>query len=164
VLDRLKANGGVVMVIFLTGYLKCERAEWYAQLRGERARLESLYPGRPEAVKEGVKTWRELHAAPRVDLIDVVKHIDYIRDRIGAAHIGLGGDFDGMGAGPIGLEDVSKYPDLIAKLLERGYSESEVKGIIGENTLRVMRGVEKTAKRMRTLNADERPPLHWIKR
>ena len=69
-----------------------------------------------------------------------------------------------MGAGPIGLEDVSKYPDLIAKLLERGYSESEVKGIIGENTLRVMRGVEKTAKRMRILNADERPPLHWIKK
>ena len=162
VLDLVKANDGVVMVIFLTGYLNCERAQWYAASRGERARLQSVYPGRPEAVEEGVKTWRSLHPAPRVDLMDVVRHIDYIRERIGAEHIGLGGDFDGMGAGPIGLEDVSKYPDLIAKLLERGYSEHEVKGIIGENTLRVMRGVEQTAKRLRKREADERPALHWV--
>ena len=150
------------MVIFLTGYLNCDRSRWWASLKGERARLKALYPGRPEAVEEGVKTWRESNPAPQVDLMDVVKHIDYIRDRIGAEHIGLGGDFDGMGPGPVGLEDVSKYPNLIAKLLERGYSEVEVKGIIGENTLRVMRGVEQTARSMRKVPADERPPLHWV--
>ena len=164
ILDALKQNDGVVMVIFLTSYVKCERAAWWASLSGERARLSSLYPGRPEAVEEGVKSWRAAHPEPRVDIDDVIKHIDYIRDRIGAAHIGLGGDFDGMGPGPIGLEDVSKYPDLVARLLARGYSEEEVRGIMGENVLRVMRGVEATAKRSSAQEADERPPLHWVQR
>lgn len=162
ILERVKENGGVIMVIFLTGYLDCARSEWWAELQGEQARLKSLYPHRPKAVEEGMVTWKATHPAPRVGLMKVVEHIDYIRDRIGAAHIGLGGDFDGMGPGPIGLEDVSKYPNLIEKLLERGYSNEEVRGIIGENTLRVMRGVEATAKKMRAIPADERAPLHWI--
>ena len=162
VLNLVKENGGVIMVIFLTGYLDCDRAEWWASLSGERARLESLYPHRPAAVEEGIKTWKASHPAPQVGLMKVVEHIDYIKSRVGAAHIGLGGDFDGMGPGPVGLEDVSKYPDLIAALLKKGYSDEEVKGIIGENTLRVLRGVEATAKRLRPQPSDERPPLHWV--
>ena len=162
ILNQVKENGGVIMVIFLTGYLDCARFEWWAALSGEKARLKVLYPHRPAAVEEGMTTWRNTHPAPQVGLMKVIEHIDYIRDRIGAAHIGLGGDFDGMGPGPVGLEDVSKYPDLVAKLLQRGYSAEEVKGIVGENTLRVLRGVEETAKRLRSKPADERPPLHWI--
>ena len=162
VLEQVKSNGGVIMVIFLTGYLDCARSQWWANMSGEKARLKSLYPHRPKAVDEGLITWKNEHPAPKVDLMKVVEHIDYIRGRIGAEHIGLGGDFDGMGPGPIGLEDVSKYPDLIATLLERGYSEKEVKGIIGENTLRVMRGVEETARRLSHKPADERAPLHWV--
>lgn len=162
VLDLVKANGGVVMVIFLTGYLNCERSAWWAAKSGERARLSSLYPHRPGAVEEGVQAWSAAHPAPQVDLMDVVAHIDYIRDRIGAEHIGLGGDFDGMGPGPVGLEDVSKYPDLIATLLKRGYSQDEVKGIIGDNVLRVMQKVEETARILRQRMPDERPPLHWV--
>lgn len=162
VLNLVKENGGVIMVIFLTGYLDCERAEWWAEISGERARLEALYPHRPTAVEEGVKTWQEKHPAPQVGIMKVVEHIDYIKSRIGAEHIGLGGDFDGMGPGPIGLEDVSKYPDLIETLLKRGYTVDEVKGIIGENTLRVFKGVEATAKKLRNRSSDERAPLHWI--
>ena len=162
VLDLVKANGGVVMVIFLPGYLKCERSEWWAALKGERARLSALYPHRAQAVEAGVEAWRAQHPIPQVTLDDVVSHIDYIRERIGAAHIGLGGDFDGMGPGPVGLEDVSRYPELITTLLERGYTEDEVRGIIGDNTLRVFRGVERAAKRLRRDAPDERPPLHWI--
>lgn len=162
VLDLVKANGGVVMVIFMTGYLDCARAEWWASQSGERGRLEALFPHRPAAIEEGLQRWRDLHPAPQVGMVDVIKHIDYIRDRIGAEHIGLGGDFDGMGAGPIGLEDVSKYPDLIEALLARGYTEGEVRGIIGENTLRVMRAVEATSRRLKSKRPDERPPLHWV--
>ena len=162
ILEKVKENGGVIMVIFLTGYLDCARSDWWAQMSGEKARLKALYPHRPQAVEEGLVSWKNEHPAPKVDLMKVVEHIDYIRARIGADYIGLGGDFDGMGPGPVGLEDVSKYPDLIATLLEKGYSDEEVKGIIGENTLRVMESVEKVAKKMSHQAADERPPLHWV--
>ena len=159
VLDLLPANGGVVMVIFLPGYLNCDRAEWWATRRGEEARLAARYPHDPDFVAASLRRWEETHPAPRVDLDDVVAHIDHIRARIGADYIGLGGDYDGMGPGPLGLEDVSRYPELLAALLERGYSEDEVKGIAGLNVLRALRGAEATAARLSTQAPDETPPL-----
>ncbi len=63
----------------------------------------------------------------------------------GIDHIGLGGDFDGITAVPVGLEDVSTYPALVAELLRRGYSDADVKKVVGDNLLRVMRGAEKVA-------------------
>jgi len=67
---------------------------------------------------------------------------------VGVDFIGLGSDFDGMGATPVGLEDVSTYPNLLARLLIRGYSEDDVRKIAGGNLLRMMRMVEETARRL----------------
>ncbi len=71
----------------------------------------------------------------------VLDHIDYIIDLIGVEHVGIGSDYDGIGVTPEHLEDCSKYPNITGGLLSRGYSHEDIKGILGGNFLRVMRGV-----------------------
>jgi membrane dipeptidase len=71
----------------------------------------------------------------------VIKHIDYIKNRVGIDYVAIGSDFDGIGSVPVGLEDVSKLPNLTAALLKRGYSIADVRKILGENYLRVFRQV-----------------------
>jgi membrane dipeptidase len=83
-------------------------------------------------------------------LLQVVDHIEHIRKIAGIDHIGLGGDFDGITSVPVGLEDVSTYPVLLAELLRRGYSDDDVKKIAGRNILRVMRAAEAAALRLNT--------------
>lgn len=78
-----------------------------------------------------------------VTLDDVVRHIDYIADQIGTSYIGLGSDFDGISRVPAGLEDVSCLPNLTMALIDRGYAESDVRKILGENFLRVFHQVLK---------------------
>jgi membrane dipeptidase len=81
-------------------------------------------------------------------MTQVADHIDHIRQIAGINHIGIGSDFDGITSVPRDLEDVSKYPVLVAELLRRGYSKEDVKKILGQNVLRVMRQVEQVAGRL----------------
>ncbi|KAI1818047.1 dipeptidase [Poronia punctata] len=81
-------------------------------------------------------------------LSHVADHITYIGDKIGYEYVGLGSDFDGIGSTPEGLEDVSKYPDLIAELLRRGVSDHDASRIVGGNILRVWEAVEKVAAKL----------------
>src|SRR6185312_12585424 len=83
--------------------------------------------------------------APRATLSQVADHIDHIRKVAGIDHIGLGGDFDGITSVVQGLEDVSKYPDLTAELLKRGYTDQDIRKILGQNILRVMREAERVS-------------------
>jgi membrane dipeptidase len=93
-----------------------------------------------------------LEADPESATINsVADHIQYIGETIGYRHVGIGSDFDGMSEGPRGLEDVSKYPDLIEVLQKRGISRSDVLGIIGLNVIRVLEDVERVANSMRTI-------------
>lgn len=155
VLDRVKANGGVVMVTFVTGYVDCRIRKRWADGSAEHARLESLYPDEPERVAAEMKAWDAEHPTPVTSYREVADHIDYIKRRIGAQHIGIGSDFDGIRSTPKGLRDVADYPNLLAELLRRGYSEDEVAGIAGGNVLRVMRAAEAVAAK---LTADGVPP------
>ena len=123
ILQLVAKNGGVVMVTFVPGFISQAVADFNAK---------------PEAERKGM-------TAPRATLSQVADHIDHIRKVAGIDHIGFGGDFDGITEVVQGLEDVSKYPDLTAELLRRGYSDADVKKIIGQNVLRVMRQVEKVA-------------------
>eukprot|EP00008_Paramoeba_atlantica_P010980 CAMPEP_0201489216 /NCGR_PEP_ID=MMETSP0151_2-20130828/21314_1 /ASSEMBLY_ACC=CAM_ASM_000257 /TAXON_ID=200890 /ORGANISM="Paramoeba atlantica, Strain 621/1 / CCAP 1560/9" /LENGTH=368 /DNA_ID=CAMNT_0047874729 /DNA_START=152 /DNA_END=1258 /DNA_ORIENTATION=+ len=78
-------------------------------------------------------------------LEDVVDHMEYIRDLIGVDHVGIGADMDGITDKVVGLEDVSKYPPLVDALLNRGFSDDEVKKVIGGNIIRVLSETEKVA-------------------
>lgn len=148
VLDRVPNNGGIVMVTFVRGYVAETFKQWDARLKGEQARLERLYPGDPEQVETELEAWKNENPESRASLSDVADHIDYIRERIGVEHIGIGGDYDGISRGPEGLEDVSTYPNLFAELIRRGYSEEELAAIAGGNLLRVLRAAEEVAGRL----------------
>jgi membrane dipeptidase len=84
----------------------------------------------------------------KATLMDVANHMDYVRKVAGPDHVGIGGDFDGITTVPVGLEDVSKYPALTAELLQRGWSDTDVRKALGLNVLRVMRMVEEIAARL----------------
>ena len=89
-----------------------------------------------------------LSASGKATLQDVADHMDHVRRVAGPDHVGLGSDFDGIEQVPSGLEDVSKYPALIAELLRRGWPEQEVRKALGLNILRVMRRAEEVAARL----------------
>lgn len=145
ILTQVTKNGGVVMVTFVPGFISQEVADYNTRETAERARLTAITGSTPEAIVRGVDTWRAANPAPRATLIQVADHIDHIRKIAGIDHIGLGGDFDGITQVVLGLEDVSTYPDLIAELLRRGYSDDDVKKITGRNILRVFRRAEQVA-------------------
>lgn len=128
VLQLTAKNGGVVMVTFVPGFISQAVADHDAKKA------------------EG--------PAPRATLAQVADHIDHIRKVAGIDHIGLGGDFDGITQVVAGLEDVSKYPDLTAELLKRGYSDEDVKKVLGLNVLRVLKQAEAVAARLQKT----RPP------
>lgn len=153
VLDRLPDNGGIVMVTFVPVFINEPLRQWGSFRAAERARLQSLNPNDPNTMEVGMGTWMKANPQPVARLADVANHIDYIRDRIGPDYIGIGGDYDGFTTAPVGLEDVSTYPLLIAELIRRGYSDEELTGIIGNNALRVMRQAEAVAMRLQS----ERP-------
>jgi membrane dipeptidase len=150
ILQQLQKNGGVVMITFVPGFLSPKVAEWDKRQNAERARLAAEFPNDAAAVKSGVDAWTKAHPAPRATIADAADHIDHIRRVAGIDHVGLGGDFDGIESVVLGLEDVSKYPDLAAELLRRGYTDEDIKKIIGGNVLRVMREAEKVSKRLQS--------------
>jgi membrane dipeptidase len=154
VLQLVAHNGGVVMVTFVPGFLSPTVAAWAARQTAEQDRLTKQFPSDENAVKAALDAWTRSNAAPRATLSEAADHIDHIRKVAGIDHIGLGGDFDGISNVVQGLEDVSTYPALTAELLRRGYSDTDIKKIIGLNVLRVMRNAERVAATLQS----ERPP------
>ncbi|KAI0319578.1 membrane dipeptidase-domain-containing protein [Amylostereum chailletii] len=84
----------------------------------------------------------------KANLSAVADHVEHIARLIGRKHVGIGSDFDGIDTTPTGLEDVSKYPDLVAELHRRGWNKMELAGFTGANVLRVMEGAERVAREM----------------
>jgi membrane dipeptidase len=146
ILKSVAANGGIIMVTFVPGFLSAKVADWTGAQAAERTRLELEFPGNADAVKNGLAAWAEKNPTPRATIRDAADHIDHIRKVAGVDHLGIGADFDGITTVPQGLEDVSTYPALTAELLRRGYSDDEVLKINGRNLLRVMRRVEDVSK------------------
>jgi len=148
-LRRVRVNGGVVMVAFVPYFVTREASLYNAQLSGERARLERLLPYDPAKRELEIQAWVRRNPEPLPTLSQIVDHIDHIRRVAGIDHVGLGSDFDGLVTGPIGMEDVSKYPNLIAELLRRGYSDEDARKVAGLNLLRVMRENERIGREIR---------------
>ncbi|HVG84413.1 MAG TPA: dipeptidase, partial [Vicinamibacterales bacterium] len=148
VLQLLPKNRGVVMVTFVPGFISQEVADWNLLETSQLQLLRAQFPSNTAYVNAGIERWRAEHPAPRATLRQVADHIDHIRKVAGIDHIGLGGDFDGITTVVQGLEDVSKYPDLTAELLRRGYADDEVKKVLGLNVLRAWREAEQVAARL----------------
>ena len=145
ILRRLPANGAVVMVNFYAGFVPPDCAEHNRLARDEAAKIRQQIPGDKAAQDTAIATWDAANP-PKATLAQVADHIDHIRKVAGIDHIGIGSDFDGIdGQAPVGLEDVSKYPALVAELLRRGYADADVEKIIGRNVLRAMRSAERVA-------------------
>jgi membrane dipeptidase len=148
VLQLLPKNGGVVMVTFVPGFISQAVADWNQLESSQLRELRARFPNDAASVNRAIEGWRAEHPAPRATLAQVADHIDHIRKVAGIDHIGLGGDFDGITQVVQGLEDVSKYPDLTAELLRRGYSDEDVKKVLGLNVLRAWRRAEQAAARL----------------
>lgn len=151
VLKAVAKNGGVVMVDFFSSYTSNEVWLWGAARNAEKARLEVVKIGDPARQEASLTAWKKAHPRPKATLEQVVTHIDHIRTVAGIDHIGVGSDFDGMPDAPVGLEDVSKYPDLFVALMARGYSADDVAKIAGKNVLRALEAAEKAAGRIQKI-------------
>ncbi len=138
----LAKKGGVVDVNFACEFLSQKSAD--AGLPFMKRILAAPSEAASKAIEEEYKK-----AVPRATLTDVVAHIDHIVKIAGIGAVGIGSDFDGIECTPIGLDDVSKYPNLTRALLERGYTAEDIRKIYGGNVLRVMRAVEAESARLR---------------
>lgn len=129
VLRRVTENGGIVMATLVPGFINRELADW----------------SRIPASERNTRT-----PPARATIDDFIRHIEHIRDVAGIDHVGIGADYDGIGDTPVGLEDVSTYPVLFAELSRRGWSESDLRKLAGENMLRVWREAEVVSRRLRS--------------
>ena len=142
VLARIPANGGIVMVVGLPGFLSEPARQWNGARQAEKARLEALWQGQPAEVTTRLAEWDKANPVPSASVSDMADHIDHIRKIAGIDHIGIGGDYDGMPSGPVGMEDVAGYPALFTELARRGYSQGDLEKISSRNMMRVLRAAE----------------------
>jgi len=145
ILRMVKANGGVVMVNFYPTFVS-EAVRAYGDSVTARSRALRAAGVDSAAIADSVKGWDA--RAPKATLSQVADHIAHVRDVAGVDHVGVGSDFDGITTVPAGLEDVSKFPDLLAELLRRGWSEQDVRKVAGLNVLRVLRDAERVSREM----------------
>jgi membrane dipeptidase len=146
ILKLVSANGGVVMVNFNPGFVS-EAVRVYDDSVAAWARVQRASGADSATRADSMHTW--MTRGPKATVQQVADHIQHIRDVAGIDHVGLGSDFDGITEVPMGLKDVSEFPNLIAELLRRGWTDLEVKKAAGLNCLRVMRAVEGVAAHMR---------------
>ena len=152
-IQALAAKGGVIQINYHVGFLSQEfRSAEKAHPEWEQAIAAEVQKrcGDKEGCQliEGDKITREYvlqGKLPRVDWTKIVEHIDHAVKVAGVDHVGLGSDFDGANM-PFGMEDVTKLPRITEALLRKGYSESDVRKILGENTLRLMADAERVSR------------------
>ena len=137
--DMIRAmakKGGIIQINFACDFLN-ERVR--TDSPEEKSKLNAKFGDDQDELRADV----ESHFA-RATLSDVVAHIDHVVKIAGIDAVGIGSDFDGVDCTPVGLEDVSKFPNLTRALLEKGYTQEQINKIYGGNTLRLMREVEKS--------------------
>ncbi len=137
VLARLADNGGACLVTFVPKFVSPAVREWDLQTR-DAAEQAGVDVRDDTAYDAFVVTHSRRHPAPRASIDDVVAHCEHVREVAGREHIGLGGDYDGVDVQPLGLEDVSRYPRLLAALADRGWSDADLSALAGGNALRVL--------------------------
>jgi len=151
ILKRLPANGGVVMVPFVTAFVSREVAAYAHEDALFQAEIRKRHGRDTVAVRREITARRVANPPPSATIPNVVEQIEYVRRVAGADHVGIGGDFDGITDVVVGLEDVSKYPALFAELVRRGWSDEDLRKLAGENILRAMERAEQVSANLRKI-------------
>jgi membrane dipeptidase len=151
-LRTLAKNGGVAMVNFYPVFLSDEVAN-ASKARDEKlkpaiAALKAKDTDEGAEYQEGVRKLMAANPLPKVPWTVIVDHIDHMVRVAGIDHVGIGSDFDGIPSVPEGMEDVSKLPAIPAELKRRGYTDADVRKIMGENFMRVFAEAERVAKEL----------------
>jgi len=157
-LRRFAQNGGVVMVNFYPGFIDQKVIDAGkkrdADLKAQIEALGKKYKNDAKTLEEETNKLLAAYPLPQTTLSVVIDHFDHIAKTAGIDHVGIGSDFDGIPSVPVGMEDISKLPNITYELLKRGYSEKNIRKILGENFLRAFAEAERVAGGMRkTLSA-----------
>jgi membrane dipeptidase len=153
IIKAIAAKGGVICVNFSVAYLdkKAYDTIWPVRAHRQQETRDVLKqyandPRRWDLVR-GIEQ-RYYKLIPKVELRQLLRHVDHIAKLAGADHVGMGSDYDGIaGMVPAGAEDVSKYPNIVAGLIELGYSDDDIRKIMGMNLIRVLRANEAQAEK-----------------
>jgi membrane dipeptidase len=162
VLARVPKNGGVVMVSFISLFAVQgdEHARWQAAFERETGvKLGDA------AYDAALLKYAAVHPEPRATIADVADHVEHVRDVAGIDHVGIGADFFGEPAWmAVGLEDVSRYPDLFAELIRRGWTEEALAKLARGNVLRVLQGAEQAAARLQRARGPSNQTIEQLDR
>jgi membrane dipeptidase len=148
ILARLPKNGGIVMVPFVNSFVS--RDVHAHDLAQDSAAKDAVrrFPTDTAAVRREMNAWRAAHPLPAATLAQVADQIEHVRDVAGVDHVGIGSDFDGFEDVIPGLENVSRFPYLLAELARRGWSDADLRKVTGENFIRVFTQAEAVARRL----------------
>jgi membrane dipeptidase len=150
VLALLPANGGVAMATFVPKFILPAAIAWTEAADANMA-AHGLHPlDTTEAGMKVQRAYEERHPRPVATVATVADHLDHMREVAGIEHVGIGGDFDGTAFVPDGLADVAGYPNLIAELLRRGWSDADLANLTWRNAVRVLRDAEAVARDVRS--------------
>jgi membrane dipeptidase len=153
-LRRIAKNGGVVQVNFYSVFVDektvaPQSAERDKRLKAQQDAIDKKYKDDPERLAEESDKLEAANPLPPLPISKLIDHIDHIVKVAGIDHVGIGADFDGANDMPEGAKDVSMLPNITYELLKRGYSEQDIRKILGENFLRVFAEAERVARSSR---------------
>jgi membrane dipeptidase len=162
VLERLPANGGVAMVTFVPKFVLQAAVDWTAAA-DENMRAHGLHhlDTTPEAMRVH-REFEERNPRPVATVATVADHLDHMREVAGVDHLGIGGDYDGTAFTPDGLNDVSGYPNLIAELLDRGWSRTDLAKLTWRNAVRVLGAAEDVARDLKSRTGPSNATLEQL--
>jgi membrane dipeptidase len=149
----LPANGGVLMVTFVSAFTSQAAAD-AALPAMKRFREEAQGKNEAERMALYEQIMSEMRKTmPPTTIAQVADHIEYVKKLAGVDHVGIGSDYDGNDSWPTGLEDVSKFPNLFAELIRRGWSDEDLAKLAGGNVLRALEQAEAVAKKLQATEA-----------
>jgi membrane dipeptidase len=148
-LRRFAKNGGVVMVNFYPGFIDknvvAASKERDERLKSQYDELRATYKDDSKRLAEEINKLLAANPLPATPLSVLIDHFDHIAKVAGIDHVGIGSDFDGIPNLPVGIEDISKLPVITYELLKRGYSEKDVRRVLGDNFMRAFAQAERVA-------------------
>ncbi len=159
-LRRIAKNGGVVHINFYSGFVDAETVarqsdEREKRLKAQQDAIDAKYKDNPEKRAEESDKLEQANPLPPLPISKLMEHFEHVIKIAGIDHVGIGADFDGANDMPQGAEDVSMLPNITYELLKRGYSERDIRKVLGGNTLRVMTEAERVARSMsRSISGD----------